>query len=555
MYRIMFIKRINRFYIMIFLMALLSGHSPVYPQATPVKMDINPLNRVSISFSSEIPEFSSALSRDKKLLTIKIPSAGKQGNKLVKTAGGIIKQAEVKKLKDTVIVIITLAEARGYNAYPLPYSNTLVVEVFKWNDLSKAEDFYRQGLLAYESRILAEAQSFFDKASAMNNPNANFFSGLMAILEEEFKEAEGFLLKAESLNSNIPDLYAALSYIYDMKNDGKKAEFYKKKFKSLTGIANIKEIPSNYFSQETEQSEDEPVSLLDQNSSEDTTKIDTAAIDTSAKAVTQIKYSNDTTPVLIGGDKKQETFLPEWMNSFTFYAVGIGLAFLLILISSYMKWRNNKLKYLKLKEKSNKNDAFSDNLKKAEKEVKKNKESDLAKYQPKNKVIQSQAANLYKKAESQAGSDIPDKLQAGPPKPVGKPEAKKEKETLEQQLEKLADKLEPEISTARAQDITQNQDEITFENEKKQAPAISPSFQLALHLHEEQEKLRKRNIESIDSGIIPEDRQKLTEFARKLGIDKGSVSVKKELSSLEADKELINSLYKKFAGGKKDNPD
>ncbi len=549
-----------RFFLLIALAALLTAGVSVFSQPLPAKIDINPLNRAFIYFKGNIPGFTSQLSPDKKHVSIRMYYNGASSPAISKSSNGIIKQVDVKRNGDSILINVFFTEPRGYNAYLLPYSDIIVIEAFRWNELTKAEDLYRQGLLAYESGVLSEAMSFFEKAAAMNHPNANFFAGLLSILEEEFIDAESYLLKAENLGSNIPDLYAALSYIFDMRNDGKKAESYKRKFRALTGVSQIKEIPSNYFSQETEQTDDEPASLLDIIEKSDSLITDTSKADTTTKTITEIKFANDTTPVLIGGEKKQDSFLPEWMNSFAFYAVGIGLAFVLILISSYMKWRNSKLRYLKLKDKSVKENAFRDNLKKAEKDVSKVQGQDLAKYQPKNKAIQSQAANAYNKAEGQhvqTDNSEPTKTAAGSLKSTAEQKASKEKkrESLEQQLEKLADKLSTEPAETKHSAKSTTTDRIAGEAPEVTAPPINPSFQLALHLHEEQEKLRNRNIEEIDIKLIPEDRDKLSDFAKKLGIDKGSVSVKKQLSSLESDKELINSLYKKFAAGKKDKPD
>ncbi len=532
------------------------------------KVEFNPLNRALIYFRSPVTDYSSSLSKDKKTVTISLPYKGKTKNSTTKTSSGIINSVSVSQTADSLIVRATFLEPRGYNAYFLPYSGILSIEAFRWNELSKAEDNYRQGLLAFESGVMAEARSYFMKAAKQDHPNANFFCGLLAIMEEEFQDAEGYLLKAENLKTNIPDVYAALSYIYDMKNDSKKAGQYKNKFRSATGINVIREIPSNYFSQSNDDSEDEPTSLLDE-AAADTIAPDTTVKDT-ARGGTYIKTSNDSLAIPTGEPGPENSFIPEWMNSYAFYAVVTGMVFIAILVSSYIKWRNNKIKYLQYKEKDKKkSDRFKDSLKKAGSTIaqKPGKEGHRPGTKPPPAAV-SQLANVYRKHENTATVPVtPAPVTAEPEKlPEKKPDtaaekapetesaAKKEKkrESLDEQFEKLAGLIETELNRDKGSESLVIESDEPEAPEPPPAPPINPSLQLALHLQEEQKKLREKSIGSLDAEEIPGDVRKLSEFARKLGIDKGSVETKLAISRLESDKKQIDELYQKFVQEKKD---
>ncbi len=76
--------------------------------------------------------------------------------------------------------------------------------------------------------------------------------------------------------------------------------------------------------------------------------------------------------------------------------------------------------------------------------------------------------------------------------------------------------------------------------------AKSPKVELALHLQQEQQKLKNKAISELNRQSIPSDQSKLNETAKKLGIEKASLNTKKMLDSIEDDKNHLNQLANKF---------
>ena len=102
-------------------------------QTTLKKIEINPLNRVMLFFDALPIDYSSELSADKKRIVLKVESSSFENAAAKMPGSGIIQLVNVEKSSTDLLITLNLAEKRGYTAVPLPYSNVIMVEVFKWD--------------------------------------------------------------------------------------------------------------------------------------------------------------------------------------------------------------------------------------------------------------------------------------------------------------------------------------------------------------------------------------------------------------------------------------
>lgn len=282
--------------------------------------------------------YSTGLSADKKNISIELKNAKNLiGKNSVRFDTELIKELFVSTKKNSLIVNIILKSNSGFNTFQLPYSNSIIIDVFDWNKVSAVEDKYRSGLFAYESSLYKQSINLFKESKEQLN-TARSMLGIVYLLEDSLEASFNQLSIAARNNTTIPDVYAALSQIYLEQGSQTKAKYYKDKF--LTSLS-IKDTNYKY------------PQLIFTKSNIDSLKLeeymDTSTVDLESVADNK-RFSNlfdqdadrkKTESVAKNQIENGDAFLG--MKSFLKYMI-IGLLLLvLFIISLYLKWRNTKV--------------------------------------------------------------------------------------------------------------------------------------------------------------------------------------------------------------------
>jgi len=168
---------------------------------------------LAFTFSSNFPaQYFSFLSADKLQLTIVMPNVQLEPSQHY-LRHPVFKEFLVLNRHDTAFIHIFFRKATGYAVAPLPYSQTLGIEIFQWKKLSQAQVFYYSGLLALESRLWAEAQRYCEAAGKLGVPEGYAYAGFAALQQGRFSEALLNFAAAVRARVAIPDVMVALENI------------------------------------------------------------------------------------------------------------------------------------------------------------------------------------------------------------------------------------------------------------------------------------------------------------------------------------------------------
>lgn len=477
------------------------------------KIEINPLNRTTI-YCTDIPgDFKSELSEDKLKISITLPNSTIEDEARKVDGNGIITDVYAQKQDTALTIMIMLKDKRGYTAALLPYTKAIIIETFDWKKLSKEEDHYRSGLLAYEEGVFPSAKDHLEKAMLGNIPDVGVYLGIVYLKAGDLNKAMESLITARSSGTKLVDVYAGLAQIYSMKGDNDKAKHYRELFKKQTGLA--------YFpyldiadSLKLDIPKEDQYSLLSQSD---------ASNENNDTLESKSEKENTSKPVIA-----QDSAITKPRDGFSepslfIYSVIAAILLLIVVLTSYLKWRKKQLKNTK----QTKNNDFNQDLDKAKKSLPPT--SHVAKKYKENAEISKSKAQ---KAISQKPKQVSTKEKPDPGK----------------ELEKIAKKLKQD---------QENNERVTLEDkiEKntediKNNSKINAKLELAMHLQKEQQKLKRKNLETLKESVKPNDIEKLSDVAKKLGIEKGMVEADKQIRKLSSDKDSISKLADKFKKNK-----
>ena len=441
---------------------------------------------------------------------------------------------------------IILKEKRGYTAVYMPYSNSIAVEVFKWDELSPAEDNYRSGLLALENGIEGTAVDHLHKAANSRHADAAAHLGIIQLKKGEISNAIQNLKFAVSSGTRVDDSYAALSQILKMNNFEEKARRYAELFKNKTGLEGFAEIPLTMDMIDPGQ-DTEPVSLLE--TLDDSIISDTglAPGDSSRMATADSLREHKRFDNIFEegqgqtGESKDSSsasysMVPEWFHQVLIFIIVFAILVALILAFTYVRWRKRQLKN---KSRITKKKDFGKDLQAESKTM-----TAKARY----------ASKAYKKAGTYIDktTDPDNKGHKAEEKAEGRelPNREKEEEKVANKhfegKEKLFEILSRITESKLKGEESAESIKKTPPTEASDKPDISAKLEMAKHLQEEQHKAKTKNLEGIKGSDVPSDVSKLTEVARNLGIEKGSLEIKKAMEQMESDKKKISKLHDKF---------
>jgi hypothetical protein len=510
----------------------------VFAQIEVQRLEIEPLNR-AVVYCSEIPEkIVSKLSDDKLKITLSLKNASVVDNAREFHGKGIIEDIYVQSFKKDLEISLILKDKRGYTILPLFYSKALAIEVFRWDKLDAGEDNYRSALLALEDGLNDAAKKYLGKSVQTAYSDAASVLGILQLQDGKILDALNNFHLAVQTGTNIPDIYAALAQISALKKNTAFAEKFKLKFLELSKVKTIPDMEiSNFPAGDTSGAVFD--SLLNSIYSKvfNTPVANKSSVNTDSlaklKALTKDtdkKDKNDSGILMI-----LRSFLPN--NSGTIFTVFVVIFGILgiVLFYSYLRWR--KLQTKKIGKKSS--PQFKEDLKSAQ---------DAENVSP--KVPGNYAQSAYLKAgELAQKNQAPKKVKDIVPASIASStitEKEKEENELTERLKSLIDNFESEQSIPTDLEDEAESENPDFEIAKPVKKAVTPRLELALHLQEEQKKVKERNIEILKTGDFPKDIQKISEVAKKLGIEKGSVETRNRLSLLTENKENLSKLAEKF---------
>jgi hypothetical protein len=512
---------------------------------------ISPLNRATFYFN-EIPQFTAILSDDKQSLNLNLDNSNFKNTITDVESKGVITKISSTKSNDKINAFITLAEKRGYNAYTLPYSKAVVIEFFKWDKLSQAEETYRTALLSLESNQEELALTDLENAAKQNEPNALAMLGIIQFKKGDVKLAFENLAKSENLGSSIPDIYAALTEYYLKNSDSSKAKEYNKKFFDKTTINLYPELDKTQIQKQ------------------DTSKTQTPSL---------AKEDNSILPNI--------TF-DKVVSSLGYFLFAVGL----LIIYYYLRWRNKqaaKLKTVKPKQAvrdvpptkpqaRNKQKMYAEEetedvpkhrtnpglINKAYGKLKPNKENQFTKNSlmitPKPREVKpnvvAEESNIQleqflkdyipqkrKEEEELAKETVMKVLEKAVIKP-GQSDSKNipnkakgiEKAIAEKQLKKANNK--EQTTKLKEEVIPIKEEKVT---EKLPIDSTDANISFAKHLAEKQKEIKTKDIEAIQSENLPQDKDKLINVAKEMGLDTTTLELKKDI-----DQERLSKLNEKF---------
>ncbi|MGA2298087.1 MAG: hypothetical protein ABSG15_11120, partial [FCB group bacterium] len=486
------------------------------------RLDIAPLNR-AILYCSEVPKnFHSELSADKKKITIIFTNANVLDSSREFHGKGIIQDIYIQSFKKNLEISIILQDKRGYTIMPLFYSHALAIEVFQWDKIDESEDNYRSGLLALEDGLIPISKKYLQKSASLSNPDAISILALLNLQEGKVKEAIKNLSLSVKTDIKIPDVYAAVSQICNLKKMQKEADSYAEKFYRSTNLKSFPEVAlSNLNAADTSGKDiDSAMKIFRDFAFKDTIKT-IAIVDSLKKDTLKNNFKN-----IFKNENKNESkdnpiiqvlksFLPkESVNLFIFAAVFI-LIIIIFIIYAYIRWRKQQLHNVK-KETNNK---FQREFIAAQGI----------------RTAPGYASKAYQKTGDLAKPIINNKKIETTTKPDKSDELKKTI-SFEAQIDKIANKIE-EANKIESQSniISEESDDLNRKIKEIQSP-ISAKLELALHLQEEQNKIKLKNIETLNMDELAVNADKIDELAKKLGLEKGSIEIKSRINELGKNK-------------------
>lgn len=466
-------------------------------------IQVSPLNRFKISFNNLPKVFSSQLSDDKQKIIIKINESF-QVVDTVLSFDGIIKQAAIIANSESCQITLDLGDRRGYTVTSLPYSNSLIVDVFQWNNLSKGEDKLRTSLIALEGNFKESAYNDLISAIKDTTKEAAVILGLNLIKESYLESAAKILEFAEkNLDTTIIELYAGLSDIYNQRNNLNRSNYYSKKYLQYSKDKKMVFLLSSYVNPEDSIFLNK-LSFLDSFKVE--TKIDTNTI--MAHDSTLVK-SNDS---LLTSENKIDNSIIEYF----LYAL---FALLILIVFFYVKWRNQRIQEII-------------NAKKIK--IPNNKSENKSKVSVENKPINKILANIYKKQDEKKDDTEPE----------SKPQ-KSEMEKINEQAEKTKNLLDIVKKVQDENKIKQKTDIKNQEIEQKSQTQVPARVEIALNIAKEQKRIKEQSLDEFNSILLPTDIEKLNEISKKLGIEMGGFEIRKQIDKImKSDKEMEELKYK-----------
>lgn len=473
--------------------------------------------RVYIYLSQPASGFRSLLSQDKKKITLFLKNTGIAESAKETRGQGAIENVYIQRGEKEAEISILLKEKLGYTAAHLPFSKAITVEVFDWNEVSGPEDHYRSGLLALESNNTT-ALSYFLKAAAGGHADAAAYAGIIFLKQNKAQEAKDNLLKAVEANTGIADAYAALAQIYSSDNDPVKADHMREIFRQRTALGN-----GLADSAHSAPASDSFIDSMHVSS-------DSAMMQEPAKADAGKDTAITSQKPLVFKDQSEPT-PASWTTKLFLSGVVIIAGLAAITGWLYLRWKRQF-----------KSSPPATAGRPAATSSSENQPGSFA-------GALSYAAKAYAQTDNSTDDSTADSEPGRPSeniseelKPFKNNKSSKHGESTPEHEPKKADYQESWLEILKEEKPVSN----TQAEETAQYSAPG-NVELANVLREKHIQQKAETLSTLHSAEIPNDPAKLSQQAKKLGVEQATLETKKKLSELESDEERLEQLRRKFS--------
>lgn len=506
---------------------LLVSTSNLWSQQKVVAINYPSNDRMTVKFTTFPINYKTELSDDKRRVVVRLKSAQAVDSVRNIRPFGAFSEVYFESKKNDLNIYVSSTNPTGYTASALPFTKTLVIDLFKWETLSSANDYYRTGLLAFEDNIYSSAKTDLTSAVREGNTEASLFLAIVLMQEGKINSAIKNLEYAENKQVPFADVYAALAQCYKAKGDLDKSRVYEDKFFQSTGLRYYQPIAIKEII-ETDSLLTEPVAHLVLTTPQDTSKV---APDTATTNKFSMLFKDSTS-------KEEEVAIPSVYSELLTIVGAIAGGIALLVLFFYFRWRS---KQMALRQ------ATIDGLKatKASKTTKqKTTSKPEAKHDDKQNIEAKRllAEKLYGNKSKATGTVKSD--EAKPKKDDSKyaPKISKQEEIKQQNIDNILETIRAVSEEKSALENAQDVEPDYIEPPKK---PISAKLEMAMNLAEEQRKIKEKNIASIDEQVI-KGANRLSDVAKSLGIERGGLETKKAIQDIEKDSDYLENLRKKF---------
>jgi|GEM_PF-6890483 len=473
--------------------------------------------------------FSSELSEDKTSIKLDMLAVEYSDELTNQIRSGKINGVYYTNMDSHLVIDIKMNDSYGYTCVPQPLTASLVLTIFKWNEIDKGEDSYRAAQLAMESDIDEEVISNLIDAIDNGSQPAQALLAFIQSNENPATSVEQFK-NSKPDHTLLPDVAFVASDLLGKSGFDNEAAKWMERYEFLTGNKINEEI--------------QPSTFLD----------DLITENVKDKAEDEIPASEIASS---SGENKN------WDD--IFLLIGISLSSIAILTLILVLFQRRKRKQLEkhqlTTEVSNevRSETFEEQLlaaklrrRKTDTQAENASEliSQIASSKSetnKNNLLSNKIDKLINDTPS---ISIESKDELFPDEETGSlnvhiEEKKNDIEAFLQSFIPQRRTLEEQSSNDLASTIRNVVNEVELKNLENTAHMQTAELELALKIAEKENnnkfnKLRKLSLENLEGN------QRLEELSKQLNIDQTTLSAKKKVADLQVNKSRLSKLSKRF---------
>ncbi len=506
------IRKVNYFGFLFFLLTFLISANYIFAKPTLQKIQIDSLNHI-ICYFDQVPTYISRLDSTKYNLTIEFKNTFISNQVSPIENRGIIQRIYFASKDSNLILNIQFKEKQGYTTLIEPFSQRIIINVFNWLNLSKSDDLFNTGLLALEDSLYNVAENYLRESALLGNPKAAAILAMIYSNQRKINRTAKYSELGKFEAQYFPDINNILANIYKYKSDSLNFARYKNEFEKQTGKQFVQlYFASNIASDTLSMAEAKNLdSLIYYYQSQEKTDSANPEFSRFNKLFDSSYKANPTSPT---AQKSKLSSFPLWLKA----VIGVVVAFLIVLIYQYFRWRNLQLRVKQSKQK--------------EQIKKENQQPTKASQQPtQSPTISPQMFATYMQNQATTQESKSDVIQSqSAPSPVSTFNITEEK------VKQISDVLE---------NIKATKEEKQQIKPKSVQPPLSAKLELALNLTEEQKRIKQQKIEETKLDLSATS-DKLKSTAQKLGLEENTIEIKQAIANLITNKSKLEELQSKF---------
>ncbi|GAB5465447.1 MAG: hypothetical protein Kapaf2KO_08830 [Candidatus Kapaibacteriales bacterium] len=476
------------------------------------------------------------LSNDKQNIDIDFPDIVYNQSYKDLSLGGKFNGLHFQNLDGMLSIRIKLSDIYGFTCMPQPKSNSMVIEVFKWTELTPKEDAFRNALLALESGFIEDARSELKKAFDLGHLEA---APLVAYVSDDNTAAMDYLLDSKVNLTIYPDVCEnAASLFMESGLEDKAKKWTERRNEILDGKILAAEQPSNSVAEEKEKpksvSEETTIAVADRVDAENKEKSLSELLLLGILAITVVGVF---TTVLFRFQKKKKNELDSLVDNDT-QSPNIDAE-----EENEFAKLLNEAKKKRERQKIGKKDAIiSNGSHNDEKYMSPRKKAYLDVY----RVDSEEKASSLNK-EKHFGNVENRTTKGDNSNQINSNGIDNNSNKLEKFLETFIPQKKKEIEKTpeASEEIKRVIDAVEKANIYNKSNKATPEMELALKLAKSQNESKNSELRKIDFSKL-EENPKLEELTRRLNLDMTSVITKKKLDMKANDSERLSKLRDRF---------